>query len=145
MADTASVVILSVGIPSSRLSSTGAGSTCKEPPSVNVSDMGYLPDTHARIYRKPAPVVPPSNPPVLPLPPVINNDPAIGIALTMFLGLTGAAREAAIVLAAMPAAVSTTILALQFDLDSSFVTTVVFISTMLSPITLALLIVYLKG
>ena len=66
--------------------------------------------------------------------------PVAGIALTVLLGLSGAAREAAIVLAAMPAAVITTILALEFDLDSSFVTTVVFVSTLLSPFTLARLI-----
>ena len=44
----------------------------------------------------------------------------------------------------MPAAVVTTVLALEFDLDSSFVTSVVFISTLLSPLTLVLLIAYLK-
>ena len=70
--------------------------------------------------------------------------PAIGVGLTWFLGLSGAARSAAIVLASMPAAVVTTVLALEFDLDSSFVTSVVFISTLLSPITLVLLIAYLK-
>lgn len=70
--------------------------------------------------------------------------PIVGVALTAFLGLSGAAREAAIVLAAMPAAVITTVLALEFDLDSNFVTSVVFLSTVLSPFTLALLIAYLK-
>ena len=70
--------------------------------------------------------------------------PFVGIALSVLLGLTGPARDAAIVLAAMPAAVVTTVLALEFDLDNSFVTSVVFLSTVLSPFTLALLIAYLK-
>jgi predicted permease len=71
--------------------------------------------------------------------------PILGIGLTSLLGLTGSARSAAIVLASMPAAVVTTVLALEFDLDSSFVTSVVFVSTLLSPVTLVLLIAYLKG
>ena len=38
----------------------------------------------------------------------------------------------------------TTVLAMEFDLDSSFVTSVVFVSTVISPVTLALLIAFLK-
>jgi predicted permease len=45
----------------------------------------------------------------------------------------------------MPAAVVTTVLALEFRLDSSFITSVVFVSTLLSPFTLVLLIGWLKG
>ena len=59
--------------------------------------------------------------------------------------MTGVARDVAIVVSAMPAAVVTTVLALEFDLDSAFVTSVVFVSTLLSPLTLVLLIAYLKG
>jgi predicted permease len=70
--------------------------------------------------------------------------PVIGATLTMALGLYGGARNAAIVISAMPAAVVTTVLALEFDLDTSFVTSVVFLSTLLSPVTLVLLIAYLK-
>ena len=44
----------------------------------------------------------------------------------------------------MPAAVVTIIPVLEFDLDSSFVTSVVFVSTVLSPLTPALLIAYLS-
>ena len=44
----------------------------------------------------------------------------------------------------MPAAVITTVLALEFDLDASFATSVVFLTTLLSPITLVVLIAYLK-
>ncbi len=70
--------------------------------------------------------------------------PAVGVALTMMLGMTGAARQAAIVGASMPAAVITTVLALEFDLDPSFATSAVFLSTILSPFTLVALIAYLQ-
>jgi predicted permease len=71
--------------------------------------------------------------------------PVVGFALTAILGMSGMARDVAIVVSAMPSAVVTTVLALEFDLDSAFVTSVVFVSTLLSPLTLVLLIAYLKG
>ena len=71
--------------------------------------------------------------------------PLVGTTLTAVLGMTGLARAVAIVVSAMPAAVVTTVLALEFDLDSDFVTSVVFVSTLLSPLSLVLLIAYLKG
>jgi len=71
--------------------------------------------------------------------------PVIGITLSTVLGMTGIAQSVAIVVSAMPAAVITTVLALEFDLDSAFVTSVVFVSTLLSPLTIVLLIAYLKG
>ena len=71
--------------------------------------------------------------------------PLIAFGLTAALGLAGAARQAAIVEASMPAAVITTVLALEFDLDAGFATSVVFFTTLLSPITLVLLIAYLQG
>ena len=70
--------------------------------------------------------------------------PIVGIALTMGLGLTGLARQVAIVGASMPAAVVTTVLALEFDLDPSFATGAVFLSTILSPFTLVVLLAYLQ-
>ena len=66
------------------------------------------------------------------------------LAATLLLGLTGAARQAAILQASMPAAVITTVLALEFDAAPAFVTSVVFVSTLLSPLTLTLLIAYLR-
>ena len=69
---------------------------------------------------------------------------ALGFALAPILGLSGAARQAGVLQAAMPTAVITTILALEYKLDSSFVTGVVFLSTLLSPFTLALLIAFLN-
>ncbi len=71
--------------------------------------------------------------------------PIAGMTLAHVLGMTGLARSVAIVVSAMPAAVVTTVLALEFDLDSSFVTSIVFLSTLLSPISLVLLIAYLKS
>jgi len=70
--------------------------------------------------------------------------PMIAFGLTWQLGLTGLARQAAIVEASMPSAVITTVLALEFDLDAAFSTSVVFFTTLLSPITLVLLIAYLQ-
>jgi predicted permease len=70
--------------------------------------------------------------------------PIIGVGLTMLLGFSGAARASAITLASMPAAVVTTVLALEFDLDSSFVTSTVFVSTLLSPLTLVPIIAWLQ-
>ena len=71
--------------------------------------------------------------------------PLIGVLLTWGLGLSGLAQKVAIVASAMPAAVVTTVMALEFDLDSSFVTSVVFVSTLLSPVTLVLLLAYLQS
>jgi hypothetical protein len=70
--------------------------------------------------------------------------PIIAFGLTAALGLSGAARQAAILEASMPAAVITTVLALEFDLDANFATSVVFFTTLLSPITLVALIAYLQ-
>jgi hypothetical protein len=70
--------------------------------------------------------------------------PVIAFGLTALLGLAGAARQAAIIEASMPAAVITTVLALEFDLDAGFATNVVFFTTLLSPITLVILIAYLQ-
>ncbi len=70
--------------------------------------------------------------------------PVIGVGLTMLLGLSGAARQVAILSASMPAAVITTVLALEFNLDPGFATSAVFLSTVLSPFTLVLLIAYLQ-
>jgi predicted permease len=70
--------------------------------------------------------------------------PVIAFGLTAVLGLAGVARQAAIIEASMPAAVITTVLALEFDLDAGFATNVVFFTTLLSPITLVVLIAYLQ-
>jgi len=71
--------------------------------------------------------------------------PVIGIGLAALLGLTGITRQAVIVEAAMPSAVITTILALEFDVAPTFVTAVVVVTTAISPLTVALLIALLKS
>jgi len=70
--------------------------------------------------------------------------PLVAFGLAALLGLTGAAKQAAIIEASMPAAVITTVLALEFNLDAGFSTSVVFFTTLLSPITLVMLIAYLQ-
>ncbi|MGA2935509.1 MAG: AEC family transporter [Syntrophobacteraceae bacterium] len=68
----------------------------------------------------------------------------LGLLLAQFLGLGGAARQAGVLQSAMPVAVVTTILAVEFDVEPAFVTSVVFLSTILSPLTLTPLIALLK-
>jgi len=70
--------------------------------------------------------------------------PLVALGLTSLLGVSGAARQAVVVLASMPVAVATTILALEFDTAPDFVTGAVFLSTLLSPLTLTPLIAYLQ-
>ena len=71
--------------------------------------------------------------------------PMVALGMTSALGITGAARQAGVILASMPAAVVATILALEFDVAPSFVTSVVFMTTLLSPLTLTPLIAYLMN
>jgi len=68
----------------------------------------------------------------------------LGFALARIIGLEGVARQAGIIQSAMPVAVVTTILAVEFRIEPNFVTSVVFISTLLSPLTLTLLIAFLQ-
>ena len=70
--------------------------------------------------------------------------PLIALGLTSLLNVSGPARQAVVVLSSMPVAVATTILALEFDASPDFVTSAVFISTLLSPLTLTPLIAYLR-
>jgi len=70
--------------------------------------------------------------------------PLLAFGMVNVLGLSGAARQAAMLEASMPSAVVTTILALEYGVMPSFVTSVVLASTLLSPITVTLLIAFLK-
>lgn len=69
--------------------------------------------------------------------------PLIGLLLAHWMGLTGASLQAAVLQASMPAAVVTTVLAVQYDLDKTLVSGVVVLTTILSPLTLTPLIAYL--
>jgi predicted permease len=71
--------------------------------------------------------------------------PLVALVVASLLGLTGPARQAAVVQASMPTAVVTTILALEYDVLPAFVTSVVLLATLLSPLTLTVLIAYLQG
>ncbi len=71
--------------------------------------------------------------------------PLLALPLAAGVGLSGPAFEAAVLQAGMPAAIVTTILALEFDLDPTFPTSVVFVSTLLSPFTVTLLIAFLRA
>lgn len=70
--------------------------------------------------------------------------PAVAIGLAFLMPLTGAAFQAGIIQASMPAAVVTTIIALEFEVAPGLVTNVVFLSTLLSPLTLTALIAWLQ-
>jgi predicted permease len=70
--------------------------------------------------------------------------PLLALGLTPVLGLSGPARQAAVIEASMPTAVVTTILALEYEIAPAFVTSAVFLSTLLSPFTVTLLIAFLK-
>jgi hypothetical protein len=70
--------------------------------------------------------------------------PVVALGLSSLLGISGAARQAAVILSSMPVAVVTTIFALEFELAPEFVTSAVFISTIASPLTLTPLIAYLR-
>jgi predicted permease len=69
--------------------------------------------------------------------------PLIALLLAAPFGLTGVARQAGVLEAAMPAAVMTTVLAAEFEVEPEFMTVVVFTSTLLSPLTLTPLLALL--
>ncbi len=66
--------------------------------------------------------------------------PALAFILVGFFGLDGLARGAGIMQAAMPAAVLTSIIALEYDLLPDFVTRTVLFSTLASVVTLTLIL-----
>ena len=69
--------------------------------------------------------------------------PMIAMLLTGLFGIGGAARQGSETQASMPSMVSATVLATEYQLDSKLVTAVIFISTLLSPLTLTPLLVFL--
>ena len=69
--------------------------------------------------------------------------PLLAYLFSFVFRLTGPALQAGVLEAAMPSAVLTTVLATEYDVESSFVTTAVFTSTLLSPITVTPLLAYL--
>lgn len=71
--------------------------------------------------------------------------PLAAIGWAHVVGLRGAAFQAGVLQSSMPTAVMTTILALEFDALPQFVTSVVCVATLLSPLTVTLLIAYLQS
>ncbi len=69
--------------------------------------------------------------------------PAVGFILAGLFGFTGSAWQGNVIESGMPAAVTTTVLATEYGLDTSLVTAMVFLGTILSPLTLTPLLVYL--
>lgn len=68
---------------------------------------------------------------------------AAGLLLAWAFGLEGTALQAGVLEAAMPSAVICIVLATEYDVEPAFVTSVVFLSTLLSPLTLTPLLLYL--
>lgn len=69
--------------------------------------------------------------------------PALAYGLTRLFGITGPAQQAVVLEAGMPVAVLTTILAIEFNVEPTFVTTAVLVTTLLSPLTLTPLLALL--
>jgi predicted permease len=69
--------------------------------------------------------------------------PLVGLLFAGLFGLQHTARQGSVLEAAMPAAVATTVVATEYKLEPSLVTAIVFLGTVLSPLTLTPLIVYL--
>ncbi|VAW32676.1 hypothetical protein MNBD_CHLOROFLEXI01-3451 [hydrothermal vent metagenome] len=63
--------------------------------------------------------------------------PLIGLLLATVLGLSGLGRSTSIIESSMPPAVFTIILATEFDLEPAAVTSIVLLTTLLSPLTIA--------
>ena len=71
--------------------------------------------------------------------------PLAALLFAALFGLQGFPRQASVTQASMPSMVSATVLATEYNLDAKLVTAVVFISTLLSPLTLTPLLVFLGG
>ena len=71
--------------------------------------------------------------------------PLVALGVAHLVGLRGAALQAGGLQTSMPTAVITTILAVEFDVVPDFVTSVVFVTTLLSPLTVTLMIAYLQS
>jgi malate permease and related proteins len=69
--------------------------------------------------------------------------PLLAILLSKPFGLLGPARQAGILESGMPTAVLAAVLATEYDLEPSFITSVVFVTTFLSPFTLTPLLAFL--
>ncbi|MEE9216033.1 MAG: AEC family transporter [Anaerolineales bacterium] len=71
--------------------------------------------------------------------------PAIALLISPLFGLEGLARDVGVLQSAMPTAVLTTIIAIEYDAEAAFVTGAVLVTTLLSPLTLTPLMAILLG
>jgi predicted permease len=69
--------------------------------------------------------------------------PLVGLGMAALFGLQGPAHQAGITEIGTPTAVMTTVLATEYKLESSLVTAIVFVSTILSPLTLTPVLYFL--
>jgi predicted permease len=69
--------------------------------------------------------------------------PIIAIGISTVIGMSTVAHQAIVLESAMPAAVIVTVLATEFDVEPSFVTAVVYTTTLISPFTVTPLLAYL--
>jgi len=69
--------------------------------------------------------------------------PVIAIAIAALLGMQGLTRSVSVIEASMPTAVMASLVATEFQTRSEFVTSVVFLTTLGSTITLTLLLIFL--
>ncbi|MHB0856167.1 MAG: AEC family transporter [Anaerolineae bacterium] len=67
----------------------------------------------------------------------------VALGLAPVMGLTGLAGAVAVTEAATPTAVSSALMAIEFDADAEYVTSAIFYSTLLSGVTLAVLLAFL--
>lgn len=74
----------------------------------------------------------------------LGGGAAAGLLLAPLFGLAGVARQAGVLQAGMPTAVIATILATEYDVEPGFVTSVVLLTTLLSPLTLTPLLAGLR-
>jgi len=69
--------------------------------------------------------------------------PLIALLFATLFGFQGVVRQGTVIQASMPSMVSATVLAAEYKLDSKLITAIIFISTILSPLTLTPLLVLL--
>lgn len=69
--------------------------------------------------------------------------PLIALGVNLIFRLQGPALQAGLTQAAVPTAIATTVLATEYDVEPAFVTSAVFVSTLLSPLTITPLLALL--
>jgi predicted permease len=71
--------------------------------------------------------------------------PLLAFPVALWLGLSGAAFQAGMLEAAMPSSVSASVFAVEYDIEPEFAANMVLFTTLVSPFTITLLIVLLRG